>query len=123
MRGRLGYAFDRVLAYGTGGFAYANVNTSVNIGPPANISTNSSQFRTGYVFGGGLEVAVTNNVLLRAEYLRAELNEKSVSSGPLPSNSYSYNINERTDVNIVRAGLDYKFGAPVVAAPPVIARY
>ncbi len=122
VRGRLGYAFDRVLVYGTGGFAYADTTTSVNA-PANNISTTSSHFHTGYVFGGGVEVAVTNNVLLRAEYLRAELNEKSVSSGAIPWTGFNYNINERTDVNIVRAGLDYKFGVPVVAPPPVIARY
>ena len=122
VRGRLGYAFDRVLVYGTGGFAYANTTTSLNV-PANNISTTSSQFHTGYVFGAGVEVAVTNNVLLRAEYLRAELDEKTVSSGAIPWTGFNYNVNERTDVNIVRAGLDYKFGVPVVAPPPVIARY
>ncbi len=120
VRGRLGYAFDRVLVYGTGGFAYANVKSTVNA-PGQNISTSSSQFHTGYVFGGGVEVAVSNNVALRAEYLRAELDSRNIASG---NNGYiSYNVSERPEVNIVRAGLDYKFGVPVVAAPPVIARY
>ena len=122
VRGRVGYAFDHVLVYGTGGFAYGSVTSSVSA--PANyIATTSSQFHTGYVFGGGVEVAVTNNVLLRAEYLRAELNEKTISSGAIPYTGYNYNVTERPDVNIVRAGIDYKFGALPVAAPPVIARY
>ena len=120
VRGRLGYAFDRVLVYGTGGFAYANVHSTLNA-PSQNISASTSQFHTGYVFGGGVEVAVSNNVALRAEYLRAELDSRTIAQG---NNGYlGYNVSERPEVNIVRAGLDYKFGAPVVAPPPVIARY
>ncbi len=122
VRGRLGYAFDRILVYGTGGFAYGDVTASVSA-PANNIATTSSQFHTGYVFGGGIEVAVTNNVLLRAEYLRAELNEKTVSQGAIPWTGFNYNVTQRPDVNIVRAGLDYKFGALAPAVPPVIARY
>ncbi len=120
VRGRLGYAFDRVMVYGTGGFAYANVRSSVNA-PGQTIAASNSQFHTGYVFGGGVEVAVSNNVALRAEYLRAELDSRNIAGG---SNGYvNYNVSERPEVNIVRAGLDYKFGVPVAAAPPVIARY
>ena len=89
--------------------------------PGQNISANGSQFHTGFVFGGGVEVAVSNNIALRAEYLRAELDGRNIAEG---SNGYvNYKVSERPEVNIVRAGLDYKFGVPVVAAPPVIARY
>ena len=120
VRARVGYAFDRVLVYGTGGFAYANVRSTVNV-PGQNIAASASQFHTGYVFGGGVEVAVSNNVALRAEYLRAELDSRTIAQG---SNGYvNYHVSERPEVNIVRAGLDYKFNAPVAAAPPVIARY
>ena len=45
VRGRLGYAFDRVLFYGTGGFAYGDGGTG------------GDDFRTGYTAGGGIEYA------------------------------------------------------------------
>ena len=46
VRGRIGYAFDRTLVYGTGGFAYGDGGTG------------SDDFRTGYTAGGGIEYAL-----------------------------------------------------------------
>ena len=44
VRGRVGYAFDRVLFYGTGGFAYGDGGAG------------GDDFRTGYTAGGGYRV-------------------------------------------------------------------
>jgi outer membrane immunogenic protein len=64
VRGRIGYAFDRVLVYGTGGFAYGGGDS--NNGCPAlvaGVSTatfcnNSDDTRWGYAVGGGVEWAL-----------------------------------------------------------------
>jgi outer membrane immunogenic protein len=64
VRGRIGYAFDRVLVYGTGGFAYGGGDH--NNGCPtfvAGVSTatfcnNGDDTRWGYAVGGGVEWAL-----------------------------------------------------------------
>ena len=116
VQGRLGYAFDRVMLYGTGGFAYADVETSVSA-PQFNIADHSTHMHMGYVFGGGVEYALSNNLALRIEYLRLQYNSQS-APGIL------YQLSERPSENIVRAGLDYRFDLFGQTAPrPIIVRY
>jgi outer membrane immunogenic protein len=62
-RGRLGYAFDRVLLYATGGGAFANIQASLNSLPWA------SSTELGWSSGVGVEVAMTDNWTAKAEYL------------------------------------------------------
>ena len=57
-RGRLGYAFDRILVFATGGAAFA----------PASIPGFSTTM-TGWTGGAGVEVAVAPNWTVKAEYL------------------------------------------------------
>ena len=121
VRGRLGYAFDRVMLYATGGFAYANMTTNV-YAPNNGINDQVSHFHVGYAVGGGFEYAVTNNITLRAEYLRLAYDVK-LGGGNDPWQMY--HLQERPTENIVRAGVNYKldFFAPVAPLRPVIARY
>src|SRR4029077_10770396 len=49
VRGRVGYAFDRILLYGTGGAAFGNIQTGLN--PP---STFDSTVEAGWTVGAGL---------------------------------------------------------------------
>ncbi|MGB8400281.1 outer membrane protein [Bradyrhizobium sp.] len=66
-RGRLGFAADKVLFYGTGGLAYASIgHTFKNLVVGSTEAT--SGIRTGWTAGAGVEMAVTQNFLLRAEY-------------------------------------------------------
>ena len=51
VRGRVGYAFDRILLYGTAGAAFGNIQTGLN--PP---STFDSSIEAGWTVGAGLEV-------------------------------------------------------------------
>ncbi|WP_284214876.1 outer membrane protein, partial [Methylobacterium oxalidis] len=61
VRGRLGYAFDRTLIYGTGGFAYASGDTS--LGQFANVAR-GDDFLTGWTVGGGIEYALPTDSFL-----------------------------------------------------------
>ena len=68
--GRIGYAFDRVLVYATGGLAFGEVHSSVNInGGPAYAGTYNNT-KTGYDVGGGLEYAIPTDSFLN--YLSVE---------------------------------------------------
>ncbi|MFZ0151433.1 MAG: outer membrane beta-barrel protein [Xanthobacteraceae bacterium] len=115
LRARFGYAWDRVLVYGTAGGAGANVETSLN-GLPVQ---NNAEF--GWTAGGGLEWAFADNWTAKVEYLFVDL------TGNVPCNhgySCGYdaaavsvtvpaanaNINAKFNENIVRAGLNFKFG-------------
>ncbi|WP_409564824.1 outer membrane protein, partial [Methylobacterium sp. J-026] len=59
-RGRLGYAFDRTLVYGTGGFAYGSGSADRSFGGYAG----NDSFRTGYAVGGGVEYALPTDSVL-----------------------------------------------------------
>ncbi|WHQ70181.1 outer membrane protein [Methylorubrum extorquens] len=135
VRGRLGYAFNRVLVYGTGGFAYGNVNYEINANVTSDLGTipfDAGRFNnveTGYVYGGGVEYAMptesflnffsANAVIIKAEYLHYDLGSRSVFNsgvGPVfgPGGSLAVGLTSvsrfRTEGNIVRAGVNYKFG-------------
>ena len=60
VRGRLGYAFDRTLVYGTGGFAYGSGSADRSFGGFAG----NDSFRTGYAVGGGIEYALPTDSFL-----------------------------------------------------------
>ena len=60
VRGRLGYAFDRTLVYGTGGFAYGSGSADRSFGGYAG----NDSFRTGYAVGGGIEYALPTDSFL-----------------------------------------------------------
>jgi outer membrane immunogenic protein len=65
LRGRVGYTFDRVLLYATGGVAWTQRKvtvTLVGLGTATNDDT-----VTGGTVGGGLEYAFTNNISLGVE--------------------------------------------------------
>lgn len=92
VRGRLGYAFDRVMPYVTAGYAGGNEKITI----PG--SANSSGWRNGYAVGGGVDYAITNNVSARAEALYVGLENKNTAVGKVGN-----------DLGIVRTGLNYKF--------------
>ncbi|PZQ19024.1 MAG: hypothetical protein DI565_01095 [Ancylobacter novellus] len=62
-RARVGYAFDHFLVYGAGGVAY----TDREVKRPNGLGK-GDKTAVGWTVGGGLEYAVTDNVVGRAEY-------------------------------------------------------
>ncbi len=98
-RGRLGYAFDRVLVYGTGGGAAGNVKAAIPGG-----STDTNEF--GWTAGGGIEAALTDNVTAKVEYLFVDL--QNGNCGAVLCGTAS-NVPVTFDASVVRAGLNFKF--------------
>jgi outer membrane immunogenic protein len=72
LRGRLGYAADRVLFYATGGGAFANVQTVFN-----GVTTSHNQ--AGWTAGAGLEWAFADNWTAKIEYLYVNLGNGTVN--------------------------------------------
>jgi opacity protein-like surface antigen len=104
-RGRIGWAMlPSVLAYGTGGIAWAHTRltfTDTFFGT----TTSADENAFGWVAGAGLEYRIFEHVLLRAEYLHYDFG--SVTFPNLIG--FSGNINVRNRIDVVRGGLSYKF--------------
>jgi outer membrane immunogenic protein len=125
LRPRVGVAANNWLFYVTGGLAVGSVKSNFNFTDTfatAAESASMSQTRTGWTVGAGTEYALMNGWSVKAEYLYVDLGRQSTTSTNLtaftpaiayPSNVYTHSVDLRT--NIVRVGLNYKFGGPVVA--------
>ena len=125
MRGRAGYAFDRFLVYATGGFAYGQVNSEVDIAVPngGGLAISGTPLRTGWTVGGGFEYAITNNLTVKTEYLYVNLGNDDALYNGLILGDVNANVHQKTTANIVRAGLNYKFDWFAGPAPVVVAKY
>lgn len=109
-RGRVGYAFNRVLLYATGGAAWAEI-TEHDISPTAGTSTTTSSTRPGWTVGGGLEYAILNNLIGRVEYRYSDFGTFSYTPAVFPA----FVENHRLTENQVMVGLSYKFGFGLLA--------
>jgi outer membrane immunogenic protein len=115
VRARLGFTpVDRLLVYATGGLAYADVSNRINVtyNPIAggDFFGRTSDTRTGWTAGGGLEYAITNNITIKGEYLYYDLGNKNIilrDPVRFPVDSLTYRSESKG--NIVRAGINYKF--------------
>jgi outer membrane immunogenic protein len=124
LRGRLGYAADRWMVYGTGGVAWAKVKGDVFTNRPfaQEVSGSYSETNSGWTAGGGIEWAFANNWTARAEYLHYRFDGDTVIATDKEnaglSNSYTTGDMK---VNVVRVGVNYKFGG--FGKAPVVAKY
>jgi outer membrane immunogenic protein len=99
-RGRIGYAFDRVLFYATGGGAYGNIEANAPTG--SFISTS----KPGWTAGAGVEAALSENWTARVEYLFVDLQ----NAGPFNAGApVPVPVTVKFDANLIRLGIDYKF--------------
>jgi outer membrane immunogenic protein len=124
VRGRVGFVpTDRLLVYGTGGFAYGDGSLSAalsNINGCAgnNCQTGStSGTLTGWAAGVGAEWAFLNNWSARVEYLHFDLGSLSHRMVD-PAFPFVFNANANFRGDIVRVGLNLRLGGG-----PVVAKY
>jgi len=110
VRGRLGYAWDRWLAYFTGGFAFGHGTLSgTGTTTPAGtvFAFSASQDYSGWTVGGGLEWAFADHWSAKAEYLYIDF-----GNGPTvvanTAGTLAISSGGMTD-NIARLGVNYKF--------------
>ncbi|MBT9289192.1 outer membrane protein [Prosthecodimorpha staleyi] len=101
-RARLGYAFDRLLVYGTGGIAGADLESEGRGGGNRSKKTDTL---IGWTAGGGLEYAVTKNISLRAEYLYSDYGTSNVSYAGTGIKGGKQDITS----NLGRLGVNFKF--------------
>lgn len=104
VRGRLGYAFNRLLLYGTAGFGFASITNNIQKGQNAGEQVVwEDQFRSGWVVGGGVEYAFTNRVVGRVEYLYK--NFGSITLFNRDGNQADF----QNELHLLRVGATYRF--------------
>lgn len=92
VRGRVGYAFGNVLAYGTGGYAWGNFRLR-------SLGLTEDRTASGYAVGGGLEYAFAPNWSAKVEYLYLDFADQT----------YFGTDRVRLDGNTIKAGVNYRF--------------
>jgi outer membrane immunogenic protein len=132
VRGRLGYAWNGVLLYGTGGLAYGEVGLSgtsvstltgsggdnIDVNPFTIVTAKSfaaSAVNLGWTAGAGIEGALANNWTWKAEYLHMDLGSLSVTG--IAATGATFTASSKFTDEIVRVGLNYRF-APASAVAP-----
>jgi outer membrane immunogenic protein len=104
IRGRVGYAWNYLLVYGTAGGAWANMKTTVISGQSSNAF--------GWTAGVGIEYAFADRWSAKLEYLFADFASISCVGGAcgfnLPS-KLSANDSISFSENVIRVGVNYKF--------------
>jgi outer membrane immunogenic protein len=102
VRGRVGYAFDQVLVYGTGGYAWADNRITLSA---LNVSISDSQFHSGWTVGAGVEVMFAPKWSVKAEYLYRSFQGETYFAGIAPPGLATGTLN----LNSVQVGVNYHF--------------
>ena len=100
VRGRLGYAFDRTLVYGTGGFAYGSGSAERSFGGFAG----NDSFRTGWTAGGGVEFALpTDSFLNFFRSSRRDVQGRRSVRQPRPQHPQPGRVRDRCRLELSRS--------------------
>jgi outer membrane immunogenic protein len=129
-RARLGFLpADRWMLYVTGGLAFGEVETNAGVttttttafagGPVigttvAGATASANTTRAGWTVGGGAEWVISGPWTAKVEYLYVDLGNVGNTFTGLGAFTPAVTSSHVTD-NIVRVGLNYRFGGPVVA--------
>jgi outer membrane immunogenic protein len=109
IRGRVGYAFDQILVYATGGAIWGGILNAYHLLP---IGNSFSTTRTGWTVGGGVEYALDDNWSARVEYRHADFG--NYYDGPIrfPLQFHYHHWQE----NQVKVGFSWRYRSPTSAA-------
>lgn len=98
-RGRLGYAFDSIMIYGTGGFAWTNLKASATA---LGVTASTETTKTGWTAGAGVEWMFMPRWSVKAEYLYVDAGTTSLSVAGITASG-------KLKDNIGRVGINYHF--------------
>ncbi|HET9159451.1 MAG TPA: outer membrane protein [Caulobacteraceae bacterium] len=93
LRGRVGYAMNNILFYGTGGLAYGDLKGELN-------SLTETKTEFGWTLGAGMEVGLAPNWSAKVEYLYMDLGSRSFS---ITGNENGFSA------SVLRLGVNYHF--------------
>lgn len=103
VRARLGYAYNRFLPYLSAGVAFTDAEYKRrNTGPTFDEHYSDSKTLTGYTLGAGVDYAMTDHIILRAEYRYTNFGDDDFSL-----DGWKRNVDLKA--NDLRVGVAYKF--------------
>jgi outer membrane immunogenic protein len=102
---RAGFAANNILFYGKGGYGWMDNQISASA---LGLTLAESHFHSGWTAGGGVEFAFAGPWSMKVEYMYAQYFKETylASLG---------GVSLAANVNTVKAGINYRFGGPVVA--------
>ena len=129
VRGRLGFAFDRALIYGTGGLAYGGRSGTGSVvqrdfveGLPGVfavtetnlLGTGGNGSNVGWALGAGMEYAFSNSMSFKLEYLHVDLGRNSRTFTALAGpgtvvGGETITVRSDNKFDVVRAGVNFRF--------------
>ncbi|UTO29283.1 outer membrane protein [Bartonella harrusi] len=102
-RARIGFSAGRIMPYLSGGIAYGQfrdfISVSITGEVPLNETSDVTKTMFGYTLGGGIDFAMTDNLIMRAEYRYSDFGKKK----------FDDKIEIKYKTNDFRAGIAYKF--------------
>lgn len=104
VRGRIGWAVNQVLFYGTGGYAWIDNKLSLSA---LGVTVSDSKWHSGWTVGAGVEAFFAPQWSVKGEYLYRSLGGETYFSGALPTGTLN--------LHTVQVGVNYHFSGPVVA--------
>lgn len=106
--GRVGYAWNNLLVYGKGGFAWANDTYGgyATVGGATTLYNDIKDTRTGWTLGAGVEWGFWDKWSLFAEYNYLNFGTKTYTF-TAPTVTSNYDI--KSSVSIAKVGVNYRF--------------
>jgi outer membrane immunogenic protein len=118
LRPRAGVAVGRALIYVTGGLAATNLRYDTTFLSRGDLEVASiDTTKMGWTIGGGWEYAFDPNWSAKLEYLYMDFGH-ATTAGPETTGGvavFTLSHDVRLHSSLVRAGLNYRFGGPVMA--------
>jgi outer membrane immunogenic protein len=102
VRGRIGYTFNQILLYGTGGYAWADNRLNVTA---LGANFTESKVHSGWTAGAGVEVMVAPKWSVKAEYLYRSFSGETYFARAIPPGVATGDIN----IHTVQVGVNYHF--------------
>jgi outer membrane immunogenic protein len=102
VRGKVGFELGDAVIYGTGGLAFAGIETELHHDGLGNIdSDRGTQY--GWTLGAGMSYMVSDHLMLGAEYLYVDLGDENYDFGSSGDTDVDINM------HIIRGSISYKF--------------
>ncbi len=98
VRGRVGYSWDRIMPYVTGGVGFGNIKAN------RTGFTGASDSRAGWALGAGVEAAIAGRWTGKLEYVYTDLGSIGCSAA-----ACGVATNVGLDLHMLRAGANYRF--------------
>jgi len=96
---------DRLMPFVGAGVAYSKIDSNAkfsNVAGTTYSKVSGDKTLTGYTLGAGVDYAMTDNIILRAEYRYTDFGDKDFGNA-----NFKYNVDYKT--NDLRLGVAYKF--------------